>query len=183
MKIYRYPDRKQWTEITTRPETDLSQLNDTVGRILADVRRDGDEAVKAYEEKFDRARLSSLQASEKETDEAEASLDPALKEALRQAHANISRFHEAQRQETRKVETCKGVVCWQKSVPIERAGLYVPGGTAPLFSTVLMLATPAKIAGCKEIIMCTPPDADGHIHPAILVAARIAGVGKIFKAG
>ncbi len=183
MTTYEYPDRKTWASITDRPRLDVSQLTNTVKEVLDDVRLHGDAAVKKYEEKFDHAVLQSIQVSEEEFEEAENSVDNGLKEALEQAHSNIAKFHEAQLFEGKRVETCKGVVCWQKSVPIESVGLYIPGGTAPLFSTVLMLATPAKIAGCKEIVLCTPPNREGKVNPVILVAARIAGVKKIYKAG
>ncbi len=183
MKIYRHPDKSVWAEIISRPHMDVSQLNDTVSGILADIRLDGDDAVKRYEEKFDHAVLSSLAVSQEEMDEAEGLVSPELKAALELAHSNIARFHEAQRFTGHKVETCEGVTCWQKSIAIEKVGLYIPGGTAPLFSTVLMLATPAKIAGCGEIVLCTPPNREGKVNPAILVAARVAGVSKIFKAG
>ena len=166
-----------------RPHLDVSQLNATVESVLKDVRQNGDKAVIAYEEKFDHAILSSLAVTETEIDEAMSLVSKELLEALRIAHHNISKFHESQKFEGSKVETCKGVSCWQKSVPIEKVGLYIPGGTAPLFSTVLMLATPAKIAGCREIVLCTPPNREGRVNPAILAAARIAGVNRIFKAG
>ena len=166
-----------------RPHLDVSQLNATVESVLKDVRQNGDKAVIAYEEKFDHAILSSLAVTETEIDEAMSLVSKELLEALRIAHQNISKFHESQKFEGSKVETCKGVSCWQKSVPIEKVGLYIPGGTAPLFSTVLMLATPAKIAGCREIVLCTPPNREGRVNPAILAAARIAGVNRIFKAG
>ena len=161
----------------------MTQLNATVAQVLADVRERGDEAVKDYEERFDHVRLEQLAVTEAEIDEAETLVSNELTEAIRLAHDNIRRFHASQRFESHKVETAQGVVCWQKSVAIERVGLYIPGGTAPLFSTVLMLATPAKIAGCNEIVLCTPPNREGKVNPAILVAARIAGVSKIFKAG
>lgn len=183
MTTYEYPDRNTWKSITERPHLDVSQLTNTVRDVLEDVRQNGDSAVKKYEEKFDHAVLQSLQVSEKELSEAEHSVDDKLKKALEQAHSNIEKFHKAQLFEGEKVETCKGVVCWQKSVPIQKVGLYIPGGTAPLFSTVLMLATPAKIAECEEIVLCTPPNREGKVNPAILVAARIAGVNKIYKAG
>jgi histidinol dehydrogenase len=183
MTVYEYPDRKTWASITQRPHLDVSQLASTVSSVLDDVRQNGDSAVKKYEEKFDHAVLQSLQVSPEEMAEAETLVDEGLKKALEQAHSNIAKFHEAQLFEGKKVETCSGVVCWQKSVPIQKVGLYIPGGTAPLFSTVLMLATPAKIAGCEEIVLCTPPNKEGKVNPAILVAARIAGVGKIYKAG
>ena len=161
----------------------MSDLTSVVCGVLEDVRKNGDEAVKRYEEKFDHVALSSIKVSDKEMDEAEHLVSDELKESLRQAHYNIHTFHEKQRFSGEKVETQPGVTCWQKSMAIERVGLYVPGGTAPLFSTVLMLATPAKIAGCNEIVLCTPPNREGKVHPAILVAARIAGVSQIFKAG
>ena len=166
-----------------RPHLDVSQLNTTVENVLKDVRQNGDKAVMAYEEKFDHATLSSLAVTEAEIDEAMTMVSEELLDALKIAHHNISKFHESQKFEGSKVETCKGVSCWQKSVPIEKVGLYIPGGTAPLFSTVLMLATPAKIAGCREIVLCTPPNREGRVNPAILAAARIAGVSRIFKAG
>ena len=166
-----------------RPHLDISQLNATVENVLKDVRQNGDKAVMAYEEKFDHATLSSLAVTEAEIDEAMTMVSEELLDALKIAHHNISKFHESQKFEGDKVETCKGVSCWQKSVPIEKVGLYIPGGTAPLFSTVLMLATPAKIAGCREIVLCTPPNREGRVNPAILAAARIAGVSRIFKAG
>ena len=183
MNIIKYPTRDQWADIAERPHLDVSQLNATVASVLADIRRRGDEAVKGYELKFDHVDLSSLAVSDKEMQEAEALVSDELKEAIRMAHHNIKAFHESQRFKGDKVETQPGVVCWQKSIAIEKVGLYIPGGTAPLFSTVLMLATPAKIAGCREIVLCTPPDRQGHVNPAILVAARTAGVSKIFKAG
>ena len=188
MKIYKYPKREEWTEIITRPRLDLTRLNETVSQVLADVRLRGDEAVKEYEQKFDKAELKSLAVTEAEMDEAEKLVSNELRDAIILAHHNIKVFHISQRFVGQKVKTQEGVTCWQKSVPIERVGLYIPGGTAPLFSTVLMLATPAKIAGCKEIVLCTPPTYHSplttlQIHPAILVAARIAGVSKIFKAG
>ena len=183
MIIYRNPKRTQWGEITSRPRLDLAQLNETVSTVLNDVRQRGDEAVKEYELKFDKAALTSLAVSEQEMQEAEQLVSAELKAAIELAHENIYKFHAAQKFEGQKVETQSGVSCWQKSVAIERVGLYIPGGTAPLFSTVLMLATPAKIAGCGEIVLCTPPNLEGKVNPAILMAARIAGVSKIFKAG
>ena len=190
MNIYRYPDKELWGEIVARPRLDLTKLNETVASVLADVRQRGDEAVKAYEQKFDKVELESLAVTEEEMEEAEKQVSNELRDAIILAHHNIKVFHVSQRFVGQKVKTQEGVTCWQKSVPIERVGLYIPGGTAPLFSTVLMLATPAKIAGCKEIVLCTPPTYRSQasnlklqIHPAILVAARIAGVSKIFKAG
>ena len=184
MKIVRYPRQgEEWREIIGRPQLDVSKLNATVSGVLDDVRANGDEAVKKYEKMFDHVELKSLAVTEDEMNEAETLVDEELRKALVMAHQNIARFHESQRFEGSKVQTQPGVVCWQKSVPIEKVGLYIPGGTAPLFSTVLMLATPAKIAGCREIVLCTPPNREGKVNPAILVAARIAGVSSIFKAG
>ncbi len=183
MNIIRYPQRDTWNEIVERPHLDVSQLNATVASVLDDVKRRGDEAVKDYEAKFDHVALQSLAVSRDEMEEACALVSDELKEAIELAHHNIKVFHESQRFVGHKTETQPGVVCWQKSVPIGKVGLYIPGGTAPLFSTVLMLATPAKIAGCRDIVLCTPPGRDGKVNPAILVAARTAGVDRIFKAG
>lgn len=183
MKVIKYPAKEEWSEIVKRPHLDVSQLNATVQGVLDDVKNHGDEAVKRYEEKFDHARLDSLAVTEAEIEEAEKMVSQKLKDALHLAHHNIAEFHHSQKFDGVKVETCPGVTCWQKSVAIEKVGLYIPGGTAPLFSTVLMLATPAKIAGCKEIVLCTPPNKEGKVNPAILMAAKIAGVSKIFKAG
>ena len=183
MNIIRYPKREDWASITERPQLDTSTLNATVSNILGDIKANGDEAVRKYEEMFDHVRLDSLAVSENEIEEAWNSVPAELRQAIELAHANISSFHEAQHFNGVKVETAPGVTCWQKSVPIEKVGLYIPGGTAPLFSTVLMLATPARIAGCREIVLCTPPDRNGNVNPAILVAARVAGVSKIFKTG
>lgn len=183
MKIYKYPTSSEWTEITERPHLDVSKLNDIVAGVLSDIKLRGDQAVKEYELKFDHAALESLAVSAEEMEAAKNLISKELKDALVLAHNNIAKFHQAQTFKPEKIETCPGVTCWQKSVAIEKVGLYIPGGTAPLFSTVLMLATPAKIAGCKEIVLCTPPDKEGKVNPAILVAASIAGVSKIFKIG
>ena len=183
MNIIKYPSREQWAEIIERPHLDVTELNQTVAAVLADVRQRGDEAVKGYELKFDHIDLDTLAVSDEEMTEAETLVSAELREAISLAHDNIRKFHEAQRFRSKKVETQPGVVCWQKSVAIEKVGLYIPGGTAPLFSTVLMLATPAKIAGCSEIVLCTPPDRQGRVNPAILVADRIAGVSHIYKIG
>ena len=183
MKVYNNPDSSEWADICLRPHLDVSSLNSAVSGILDDVRLRGDEAVKEYEAKFDHAVLGELMVSEEEKAEAMASIDCELLEAIKLAHDNIYKFHKAQLMSVCKVETAPGVVCWQKQLPIERVGLYIPGGTAPLFSTVLMLATPAKIAGCSEIVLCTPPMADGKVNPAILAAADVVGVEKVFKIG
>lgn len=183
MKIIKYPEKKDWQEILTRPTFDDSTLNKTVQDVLDDIKVRGDQAVMEYGERFDKIRLSNLAVSSEEINQAETLVSKELKRAIRTAKANIETFHRSQKLETKKVETSKGVTCWQKSVGIEKVGLYIPGGTAPLFSTVLMLAVPAKIAGCKEIVLCTPPNQEGKINPAILFAAKEAGVSKIYKAG
>lgn len=183
MQIIIYPQRDEWAQILTRPVFDTSSLNQTVDSVLKDVKSRGDKAVLEYEEKFDKVKLSTLTVSKEEIDEAESLVSDELKSAIRIAKQNIETFHRSQIFETKKVETTAGVTCWQKAVAIEKVGLYIPGGSAPLFSTVLMLAIPAKIAGCKEIILCSPPNKEGKIHPAILFAAKEAGVDKIFKTG
>ena len=183
MKLFRYPSDDELDAIVSRPEVDLSALSSVVNEVLQRVKSEGDAAVRAYEERFDHVVLSDIQVREEEFAEADAALSQELKAAIAQAYSNISRFHAAQRQELPRVETSPGVSCWQTAVPIEHVGLYVPGGTAPLFSTVLMLATPARLAGCRNIVLCSPPNAEGRIHPAILYAARLAGVTNIFKIG
>ena len=183
MNIIEYPEREQWAEITRRPHIDTTQLYDTVNEVLSDIRANGDTAVMKYEERFDHARLSGLKVSEEEIKEALDNTPKELVDAIRLAHSNIRKFHQAQAFSGIDTETQPGVRCWQKSVPIDKVGLYIPGGTAPLFSTVLMLATPAVIAGCKDIILCSPPDAEGKINGAILCAAHVAGVKHIYKIG
>ena len=183
MEIIKYPGRKEWSSLAKRPALDVTTLFDTVRSVLDDVRERGDEAVKEYEARFDKVNLSALRVSEEEMREAEHLVPDDLRQAIRRAKENIERFHASQHFEGKKVETAPGVVCWQKAVAIEKVGLYIPGGTAPLFSTVLMLAVPARIAGCGEIVLCTPPGKDGKVHPAILFAAEVAGVSRIFKAG
>ena len=183
MKLIKYPTKDQWTELFKRPALNTESLFDTVRSIIDKVRAEGDKAVLEYEATFDKVTLSSLAVTPEEIRVAETLVSDKLKAAISLAKQNIETFHSAQRFVGKKVETMNGVTCWQKAVGIEKVGLYIPGGTAPLFSTVLMLAVPAKIAGCKEIILCTPPDKEGNIHPAILFAAQLAGVSKIFKAG
>lgn len=183
MNIVRFPKKEDYAKICERPHLDVSQLNATVSAVLSDIKERGDAAVKDYEAKFDKVQLDSLVVSAEEMQEAESLVSAELMSALVLAHKNIAAFHESQRFVGKKVETASGVTCWQKACAIEKVGLYIPGGTAPLFSTVLMLATPAKIAGCKEIVLCTPPNREGRVHPAILMAAKVAGVSKIFKAG
>ena len=183
MQIIKYPKRSQWREILARPAFDTSSLNKIVGDVLSDIKERGDKAILEYEEKFDKVKLASLQVSGEEIHESENLVSGELKDAIRIAKRNIEIFHGSQVFETKKIETTSGVTCWQKAVAIEKVGLYIPGGTAPLFSTVLMLAIPANIAGCKEIVLCSPPNKEGKIHPAILFAAKEAGVSKIFKIG
>ncbi|MCD8556862.1 MAG: histidinol dehydrogenase [Bacteroides graminisolvens] len=183
MILINYPPREQWTEILRRPALDTENLFDTVRSIIDRVRAEGDKAVLDYEARFDKVELASLAVTEEEMQEAVEAVGVELKAAIYLAQKNIETFHAAQRFTGKKVETMEGVTCWQKAVGIEKVGLYIPGGTAPLFSTVLMLAVPAKLAGCKEIVLCSPPGKDGKIHPAVLFAARVAGVSKIYKAG
>ena len=183
MKKILYPDKAVWKEMLRRPTLNMAALAEKVGVILKNVETNGDKAVIEYEEQFDHVKLESLAITPEELKEAEAQVPIELKVAILLAQRNIYTFHKKQKFEGKKVETMEGVTCWQKAVGIEKVGLYIPGGTAPLFSTVLMLAVPAKIAGCKEIVLCTPPNKEGKIHPAILYAAQVAGVSKIFKAG
>ena len=183
MNIIKYPARSEWKNLLSRPTLNTATLRDTVLQVLGDIRAKGDKAVIEYEDKFDKVKLSSLEVTEEEFAEAEKATDSTLKEAIGKALENICKFHASQKFEGQKVTTSTGVTCWQKAVAIEKVGLYIPGGTAPLFSTVLMLAAPAKIAGCKEIVLCSPPNREGKINPAILYAAKAAGVSRIFKAG
>lgn len=183
MKIIRYPQPSEWAELLKRPVMNMESLRGTVSEVLGRIKAEGDKAVLDYEERFDKVKLNGLAVSEAEIEEAESMVSDELKKAIQLAEQNIRTFHSAQKFVGKKVETQPGVTCWQKAVAIEKVGLYIPGGTAPLFSTVLMLATPAKIAGCKEIVLCTPPNKEGKVNPAILYAARVAGVSKIFKAG
>lgn len=183
MKKIIHPDRKDWAEILKRPVLNMETLRGTVCEVLDRVKAEGDKAVMEYEERFDKVKLDSLAVTEEEMKEAEQNVPIELKVAILLAQRNIYTFHKKQKFEGRKVETMEGVTCWQKAVGIEKVGLYIPGGTAPLFSTVLMLAVPARVAGCKEIVLCTPPNKEGKINPAILYAAQVSGVSKIFKAG
>lgn len=183
MKIVQYPNREVWSELLLRPTLQTATLHQVVGDILKAVRTEGDAAVRRYEEQFDKVTLDSLQVTAQEMEEADKQVAIELKAAMMLAQKNIHTFHAAQRFKTQKIETMPGVTCWQKAVAIEKVGLYVPGGSAPLFSTVLMLAIPAQIAGCKEIVLCTPPNSEGKVHPAILYAAKLAGVNQVFKIG
>lgn len=183
MEIIKYPTSGEWNKLIKRPALDVSSLFGTVQKVLDEVRTQGDEAVKKYGEQFDKVKISDLLVSETEINEAETLVNAELKEAILIAKNNIEKFHEAQKFNGNRIETTTGVTCWQKAVAIEKVGLYIPGGSAPLFSTVLMLAIPAKIAGCKEIVLCSPPNKEGKLHPAILYAAKIAGVNIIAKVG
>jgi histidinol dehydrogenase len=183
MKLIKYPAKDIWDEILTRPTFDNKQLLKQVGKILQDVRQKGDTAVKKYTKKFDGIALRKMQVDAKEIKKAEALISIELKQAIDQAYANILLFHNTQKETVKEVETIPGVHCWRKSIPLERVGLYIPGGTAPLFSTVLMLGVPAFVAGCKDVILCTPVSKEGSIHPAILYAASKVGVQTIYKIG
>lgn len=183
MQVYKYPSREQWAELLARPVFDSTQLFETVEQVLTDVKQNGDKAVRTYTAKFDKVTLDSFEVTPEEMGEAEDLVSKQLKQAIEMARRNIWKFHVEQQHDLPEIQTSPGVFCWQKAVAIEKVGLYVPGGTAPLFSTVLMLAIPASIAECKEIILCTPPNAEGKVHPAVLYAAKIAGVHRIFKIG
>jgi histidinol dehydrogenase len=183
MKTYINPPRETWPEILTRPLFDVSELYGKVQTILNEIKIDGDKALKKFTLQFDGIKLDSILVSEEEIAEAEKLVESELKDAIALASKNIEVFHSAQRIEIKKIETTPGVICWQKPVAIEKVGLYIPGGSAPLFSTVLMLAIPAQIAGCKEIVLCSPPNKNDKIHPAILYAAKLSGVTQIYKLG
>lgn len=183
MKTYINPEKSTWSEILARPLIGINELHGKVGAILNDIRQNGEQALREYTLKFDGVEIDRWEVTSEEFEAADRLLDDGLKAAIRQAAANIARFHSPQLTEVQKIETTPGVFCWQKPVAIEKVGLYIPGGSAPLFSTVLMLAVPARIAGCKEIILCTPPAGDGSVHPAILWAARHAGATRVFKLG
>lgn len=183
MKVVKYPSKEQWPQLLARPALSVEGLYDRVQVILDNVRSNGDKALFELEERFDKAKLTTLEVSQAELEEAKTLVNDTLQQAIRKAAANIEKFHASQLPKINRVETVPGVTCWQKAVPISKVGLYIPGGSAPLFSTLLMLSIPAKIAGCKEIILCTPPAANGKINPAILFAASVAGVSRIFKLG
>ncbi len=183
LNIHTYPDKAEWSALLKRPTKDAAALEATVSQVLRDVKEHGDEALRRYELQFDHVDLKELAVSEEEKRAAQAAVSKELKAAIELAHKNIATFHGAQAFHGEHCRVTDGVECWQESLPIEKVGLYIPGGTAALFSTVLMLATPAKIAGCKEIVLCTPPMQDGHVHPAVLVAAETAGVSRIYKIG
>jgi len=183
MELIKYPEKNEWRDLLRRPAIDSLSLEKKVRKILENVKEKGDKAVRKYSKEFDGIKLKKLQVSDKEIKEADKLVADELKQAIRTAKSNIEKFHSTQLHEEDIVETMPGVKCWRKNIAIEKVGLYIPGGTAPLFSTILMLGVPAKIAGCKEIVLCTPPGKDGALHPAILFAASLVGVTKIFKVG
>lgn len=183
MQIIKYPARETWNSLLTRPVFDSSNLFASVSQVLEEVRANGDKAVKKYTQQFDGVDMDAIEVTKTEIESAEKSVAPLLKQAIEMAKRNIWKFHSEQQPELKEIQTSPGVYCWQKAIAIEKVGLYIPGGTAPLFSTVLMLAIPAQIAECKEIILCSPPDKSGNIHPAVLYAAKVAGVHRIFKIG
>ena len=183
MKIAKFPDRQVLSELLKRPEVNREDLEAVVGGVLSEVQKEGDAALRKYTKKFDKIDLADFTVGSKEMEDARGQVPEKLQQAIRTAAANIERFHGAQREDFPPIETMPGVRCWRKSVPIEKVGLYVPGGTAPLFSTVLMLGIPARLAGCREVVLCTPPGAGGQVHSAILFAAEVAGIAQIFKVG
>jgi histidinol dehydrogenase len=183
MKDYTYPKRENWEKLLKRPTESLAEIRKIVQPIMDEVQIKGDTALKAYTKKFDGVDIKKLLVTQTEIKSASSKVSDELKKAIKVAHENIFKFHDAQKIAPIKIETTSGVLCERKSVAIPKVGLYIPGGTAPLFSTVLMLAIPAKIAGCKEIVLCSPPDKAGNIHPAILYAAEVAGITQIFKVG
>ena len=183
MKLYKYPSNDELEVVLRRKEIESIDLEDVVTEVFENVKKDGDVALRALTLKYDAISLSSLEVSTEEMIEAETKVPSELKQAINLAAINIEKFHSIQKEKVVEVETMEGVLCWRKSVGIEKVGLYIPGGTAPLFSTVLMLGIPAKIAGCKEVILCTPPDKNGKVNAAILYAANLVGIKKIFKLG
>ncbi|GAA3940644.1 histidinol dehydrogenase [Chitinophaga oryziterrae] len=183
MLVYKYPERTSWPSLLQRPVMDTAALETNVGNILADVKQNGDAAVRKYAQQFDKVQLQMLEVTSAEFIHAAAVLDADLKKAILQAKQNIELFHKAQQEAGKIIETMPGVQCWRKPVAIEKVGLYIPGGSAPLFSTILMLGIPAMIAGCKEIVLCTPSNAAGEVHPAVLFAAEQVGLDRVFKIG
>ena len=183
MQVIKYPSREEWASLLTRPTFDNTSLFGTVQKVLDDVRARGDKAVKEYTEQFDKVSLDNIEVSKEEIAEAEKLVSTDLKQAIEMARRNIWKFHSEQQHDLPEIQTSPGVYCWQKAIAIQKVGLYVPGGTAPLFSTVLMLGIPAQIAECNEVVLCTPPNKEGKIHPAVLYAAKVAGIHRIFKIG
>ncbi|WP_343658365.1 histidinol dehydrogenase [Chryseobacterium sp.] len=183
MKIYRYPTKDSWKDLVKRPVLEQKEISGVITDIFAEVEKKGDQALREFNKKFDKADTQLISVTKQEIENAEKQISDELKQAIQQAKENISKFHASQRQQIQKIVTTEGVVCWRENRAVERVGIYIPGGTAPLFSTVLMLAVPANLAGCKEIILCSPPDKNGNINPAILFAANLCGVSEIFKTG
>ncbi|MGI9651560.1 histidinol dehydrogenase [Chryseobacterium sp. RLHN22] len=183
MQISKHPEKNTWSELIKRPIIKREKITEIVAEIFNNVKENGDQALIDFNKKFDRAEVKNINVSLEEIENAESLISDELKSAIQRAKENITKFHASQNIEIEKIETTKGVICWRENRAIEKIGIYIPGGTAPLFSTVLMLAIPAKLAGCKEIILCTPPDKNGNINPAILYTAKLCGVTKIFKTG
>ena len=183
MKHYKLPNRADWLELCTRPNLDKKELEQSVKEILERVKKHGNEALFSYTEKFDGVKINELCVTENEITNAQDKVCNALKQAIQTAKANIEKFHLSQKETPKPIETMAGVVCWRKSIGIEKVGLYIPGGSAPLFSTILMLGIPAVQAGCKKIVLCTPPDKTGKINPAILYTAKLVGITEIYKIG
>ena len=183
MKISKYPQKETWSELIKRPSLQKEKLTELIAEIFNEVENNGDEALIDFCKKYDGAEFSKLYVTEEEVEIAVQLVNSELKQAIQEAKENITKFHASQIAKTEKIETTKGVVCWRENRAIEKVGIYIPGGTAPLFSTVLMLAIPAQLAGCKEIVLCTPPGKNGNVNPAILFTAKLCGVTKIFKVG
>jgi histidinol dehydrogenase len=183
MKIFNNPSATTWKELVTRPQIELEFLESSVRNVLNRVKKSGDNAIRELTLQYDKVSIDQLQVTPQEIEDAKNSLSVALKKSIETAADNITKFHAAQKRDVTRVETMPGVTCWRKGVPIDKVGIYIPGGSAPLFSTVLMLGVPAKLAGCKEVILCTPPDKSGKINAAILFTAQLVGITKIFKVG
>ena len=183
MKIFTNPPKETWSELAQRPQLELEFLDGAVRNVLNRVKKSGDSALRDLTLQFDKVSVENFLVAEEEIAEATKSIPEDLKKSIRTAAANIEKFHAAQRRESTPIETMPGVTCWRKAVPIDKVGIYIPGGSAPLFSTVLMLGIPAKLAGCREVVLCTPPDASGKVNAAILFAAQLVGVTKLFKVG
>ena len=183
MDTINYPLRNEWSKLLQRPSIDTASLEQTVKEVLLEVQKNGDSAIKKFTLKFDKVQVNQLLVNEGEFEEAEKTCGPELKAAIQLAKNNIEKFHNSQKEEIKYIETVSGVKCWRRSVGIEKVGLYIPGGSAPLFSTILMLGVPATLAGCKEIILCSPPNSEGKLNPAILYAAKLVGITKVFKVG
>ena len=183
MQIINYPAQNTWASILARPVFETVSLQSKVSEILQEIAKNGDAAVKKYTEQFDQVAINELLVSDIEFEEAEQLVDFELKTAIQTAKTNIEKFHQSQWEKSQKIETMPGVNCWRKSVPIEKVGLYIPGGTAPLFSTLLMLGVPAQIAGCQDIILCTPPQKDGKVNPVIVFTAKLLGIKNLYKIG